>query len=255
MIKQTLKIKNICIGEGIPKICAPIVGRTREDILMQVRTLKEIQPDLVEWRVDWYDDVEKIDAVLLTLKEIADIIGEYPLIFTFRTKQEGGEKQISFEDYSDLILQAAKSGYIDIVDLELFITDNLEELIQELKKESVAVIVSSHDFKKTPSRAELLLRLQKMDTIGADILKIAVMPHNNKDVLTLLEVTNEMKDLHTRKPMITMAMEKVGVISRITGEIFGSDITFGAAGQASAPGQITVNHLRKMLKDIHEVIN
>lgn len=254
-MKQTIKIKDICIGEGIPKICAPIIGKTRKDIILQAKILKEIQPDLVEWRADWYEDVADISTVLYILKDISEIIGNFPLLFTFRTKQEGGEKEINFKDYSKLVQAAAMSGYVDLIDIELFIAENIEVLIKELKEKEVSVIVSSHDFTKTPSKQEMLECLQKMDSVGADILKIAVMPQNKKDVLALLEITDVMKETYTKKPMITMAMDKTGVISRISGEIFGSDITFGAADKASAPGQITVKRLRKILEDIHEITN
>lgn len=252
-MKQTIKIKNICIGEGVPKVCAPIVGRTKEEIFQQAKKLSEVSPDLIEWRVDWFDTFKDYSAVLSVLKELNKIISKIPLLFTFRTKGEGGEMEIAFEDYFQLNIEAAKSRYVDLIDVELFMGDKVELLIQKLQQEAIPVVVSNHDFQKTPTKEEMLSRLQRMDTLGADILKIAVMPKSKKDVLTLLEVTNEMREAYTNKPLITIAMEKSGVISRIAGEIFGSDVTFGAAERASAPGQITVGKLRDILQTIHEI--
>lgn len=251
-MRKIIKIKNIDIGVGLPKICVPIVGKTKEEILSQAFVIRKENPDIVEFRVDWFEELNDTNAVLNVLTELHEILFEYPILFTCRTRKEGGEIEIKNEDYIALNLMAAQSGYIDLVDVELF-TNGIKPLLKELKKENVYIVVSNHDFTKTPKKEEMLERLQKMDQLGADILKIAVMPQNKKDVLTLLEVTNEMKELYTKKPIITMSMEKSGVISRITGEIFGSDVTFASVLKASAPGQIYIGQLKKILNHIHEL--
>ena len=52
------------------------------------------------------------------------------------------------------------------------------------------------------------------------------------------------------EPIITMSMGKLGIVSRICGSVFGNAMTFGAAKQASAPGQIEVTKLNDILKVI-----
>ena len=113
------------------------------------------------------------------------------------------------------------------------------------------MIASNHHFHETPAQETLLEILTKMDQMGADILKIAVMPQSRKDVLTLLSATEEM-DLRTAKPLITMSMGPVGMISRLCGELFGSALTFGTVGKASAPGQIDAKDLASVLQLIHK---
>ena len=54
---NTVKVRNIEIGAGIPKICVPIVGVTREEILAAAENIKSTKADVVEWRVDWYEDI------------------------------------------------------------------------------------------------------------------------------------------------------------------------------------------------------
>lgn len=56
-IMNTVKVRNIEIGAGIPKICVPIVGVTREEILAAAENIKSTKADVVEWRVDWYEDI------------------------------------------------------------------------------------------------------------------------------------------------------------------------------------------------------
>ena len=89
-----------------------------------------------------------------------------------------------------------------------------------------------------------------MEELGADISKIAVMPQSRKDVLTLLSVTEE-RSRHALRPVITMSMSETGLISRLAGEVFGSAVTFGSVTNASAPGQIPVEQLSRVLDILH----
>ena len=116
----------------------------------------------------------------------------------------------------------------------------------------VKVVASNHDFDKTPDKEDIVGRLRKMQDLGADIPKIAVMPQSKLDVLTLLSATEEMNRLYADRPIITMSMAGTGVISRLCGEVFGSALTFGAAGKASAPGQMGVNDLNTVLNLLHK---
>ena len=77
------------------------------------------------------------------------------------------------------------------------------------------------------------------------------MPRTTEDVISLLAATTEMKEKYATKPLITMSMSGKGAISRIAGETFGSDLTFGAAKNASAPGQLDVKELRQLLNILH----
>ena len=89
-----------------------------------------------------------------------------------------------------------------------------------------------------------------MDASGADILKMAVMPKDFEDVAAIMQATNEMTKL-TDRPLISMAMGDTGSMSRISGENFGSCVTFGTVGKASAPGQFPIKELRMMMEALH----
>lgn len=113
------------------------------------------------------------------------------------------------------------------------------------------MVGSNHDFFATPEKDAIVSRLRKMQEMGADIPKIAVMPKSTADVLTLLAATAEMHETYADRPIITMSMSAKGVISRLSCEAFGSAMTFGAVGQVSAPGQIPVEQLRQVLDILH----
>lgn len=250
-----VKIRNVEIGTGIPKICVPIVGTTREEILTAAETIRTTAADVVEWRVDWYEDIFDFVRTEETMKALRETLGDMPILFTFRTSAEGGEKAIEKEAYVELNCNAARTGLVDLVDVEAFTGDDaVKTVIEEAHKHGVKVVASNHDFHKTPSKDEIVSRLCKMQELGADIPKIAVMPQNKKDVLTLLSATEEMADVHADRPIITMSMSGTGVISRLCGEVFGSALTFGAVGKASAPGQMGAEELQTVLSLLHECL-
>ena len=252
---NTVKIRNLEIGTGAPKVIVPIVGKTREEILAKGKELASIPLHVVEWRVDFYEDVFQIPQVLETLKGLRAALGETPILFTFRTLKEGGEKEISMEDYTALNKAVAQSGDADAIDVEIFSGDQVVlENIANIHAAGKVVVGSNHDFHKTPSQADLIYRLRKMQDMGADIPKIAVMPQNQADVLTLLAATEEMYRCYADRPIITMSMSATGVISRLCGEVFGSSMTFGAVGQVSAPGQIPVEQLNAATEIIHNAL-
>ena len=233
----------------------PIVGVTREEILAKGAELAALNLDVVEWRMDFYEEVENTAAVLDTLAALAGVLKEIPILATFRTRKEGGERELPPEDYAALNLAVGRSGYASAVDVEIFSGDTVvESLVSGLHAAGTAVVGSSHDFGGTPNKEELIARLYKAQTLGCDILKAAVMPKTREDVLTLLSATGEMCDKYARQPVVTMSMGALGVVSRLCGEAFGSAMTFGAAGQVSAPGQVQVEELNAVLDILHRAM-
>lgn len=252
---KSVVVRNVAIGEGMPKICVPIVGKTREEILEAAAKIVPIGADVVEWRVDWYEDIFDFEKVEETAKLLREALGEMPILFTFRTSKEGGEKAIETADYVALNQKISATGYVDLVDVEAFTGDDaVRAVIEEAHKNNVKVIASNHDFDKTPAMSDIVYRLRKMQDLGADIPKIAVMPQNKKDVLTLLAATEEMANHYADRPIITMSMAATGVISRLCGEVFGSALTFGAVGKASAPGQMGAEDLKMVLSTLHSAL-
>ena len=203
--------------------------------------------DLIEWRIDFFDQVENAEKLVETAKKLRQVMSEMPLLTTFRTHFEGGVKKLSEEEYFDICRVLIKENATDLLDLELFRkTSKLKEIIAEAHENNIYIIMSNHDFDKTPATSELERRLTLMKIFGADIAKIAVMPNSARDVLNLLLATDNMK-YKLNCPLITMAMGDLGKVTRISGEVFGSCLTFGTVGDASAPGQIESTNLKGIL--------
>ncbi len=248
---HTVTIKNITLGAGKPGICLPVVGKTIEEIRLQTENIIKNPVDIVEWRADWFENTADASAADEAIRTIHSIIGNIPLLYTIRTAKEGGELSLPFVQYAALVENAAGNPLVDAVDVEILSSSqaDITALITGLKKHA-AVIASSHDFEKTPDKEKIVERLQYMEFCGADICKIAVMPQNTEDVLTLLGATDRAHKI-LNCPVITMSMGKYGLISRLCGEVFGSALTFGCAGRASAPGQIDAAELNTVLDILH----
>lgn len=250
---NTLKIRDLTIGEGRPKILTSIVSKNKEGILEDAKYFNTLPIDVVEWRCDFFDDVFDNEAVLEVLKSLRETLINKPILLTFRTKDEGGEKAIDNDAYKTLNIEACKSGLVDLIDVEIYKDEQMaKDIIKEAHDLNVKVVASNHDFNKTPSKDEIVSRLRHMQDLDADIPKIAVMPTCKKDVLTLLNATEEMYTNYADRPLITMSMGGMGVISRVAGEAFGSSMTFGAAKKASAPGQMGDSDLETVLDLLHK---
>lgn len=250
---NTVQVKNVTIGEGLPKIIVPIVGQTKDEIIAAAKSFANVELDIVEWRVDWFEGVFDFDQVKDVAQALRDVLQDTPILFTIRTAKEGGEKAIEPEAYVELNQNIAKTGLVDLVDVEAFTGDDyVAQIIEVAHQNNVKVVASNHDFDKTPDQADIVSRLRKMQEQGADIPKIAVMPNNKKDVLTLLAATEEMATNYADRPIITMSMAGTGLISRLCGEVFGSAATFGAVGKVSAPGQMNAEDLNTILTLIHK---
>lgn len=239
-------VRNVHIGTGKPKVCLPIVGKNDEDIFSQAKSFQGKSFDVVELRIDFYNDIFNKDTLLNMLKKLRKLIDQ-PILLTYRSLKEGGQIQLSDEQYKELIETVCSSHYIDLVDIELMSGNVLVyQLVEIAHQHDIKVVMSNHDFHKTPTDEEMIDRLDKMELLNADICKIAVMPTSQDDVIRLLNVTHIMSKRLSR-PLITMSMGALGVISRICGESFGSALTFACNELASAPGQINVDDMNFIL--------
>ena len=249
---QTVQIKNVTLGEGAPKIIVSLMAKDIAAVKSEALAYRSADFDILEWRGDHFAAIADTAAALEALRELRAVFPDKPILFTFRSKKEGGEEELAPEAYIALNIAMAESGLVDAIDLELFTGDALvSQAIARAHAKGVKVIMSNHDFHKTPAKEEIVKRLTKMQELGADVPKIALMPESKTDVLTVLAATLEVSEKIAGRPIITMSMSKTGVISRLAGEVFGSAATFGAVQKASAPGQISVTDLRTVLSIIH----
>lgn len=233
------------------KTIVPITAKTREQALEQAKVIAaNPDADLAEFRIDLLDFANDTKQVITLGQELRQILATKPIIATIRTHNEGGKLTISDADYGKTYQAYLKQPFMDMLDVEMFrdqqVVKNTVKLAHDKK---VLIVMSNHDFQKTPSEDEIVKRLLKQDELGADILKIAVMPQSKQDVFTLMNATLKVSQ-QSKKPLLTMSMGKLGTISRIATANMGGSFSFGMIGEASAPGQIDVTQLKQFLKTV-----
>ncbi|SDB08590.1 type I 3-dehydroquinate dehydratase [Eubacterium oxidoreducens] len=251
-MQTEITIKNITIGNGRPVICLPVVSHTKKEIINEIKQYVKLGAQMIEWRVDYFDEVLSDRAVCEVLEAIKKDVIKTIMLFTFRSYKQGGSMNLDEEKIMHLNEIAAGSDVIDIIDLEYFEATNPKKAISHLQQYGVKVIASHHDFEKTPENQIIQMILRDMKQGGADIVKFAAYPKDEFDVLRLLYQNALLKKEFPHLPIVTMTMGKVGSVSRVCGETFGSCITFGAGKGQSAPGQIGFEQLKTVLEIIHE---
>lgn len=247
---KSLTINQTTFGQGKVKICVPIISKDIYEIEKEVDDLIGLPIDVIEWRIDYFNHYQNYEKVSKILQMIKHALPHQVILVTFRTLNEGGNQSISKQDYFKLYEFIASHHLADLIDVEIFNDLECDRIINMIHHYGVHVIGSYHNFEFTESTTEIIQRLSYMQKLNCDLLKVAMMPNCTKDVLNVLEATYKAND-QLDCPIITMSMGKMGLISRISGQSFGSCMTFASAKQASAPGQINVQAMNTVLNIIH----
>ncbi len=194
---------------------------------------KKLGADLLELRIDLLDVEAR--KILPELKRLG-----LPLIITNRMKQEGGAWKGSEAQRIQKLLSLLP--FADAVDIELC-AEKRDDVIEKVKSLEKTVIISTHDFQRTPGYDVMMGIINESFEAGADIAKLAVMPHSFEDTLRLLEVT-----LHSKGAVCTIALGDIGMHSRVIAPLYGSVMTYGYVDTPTAPGQFRVDELKGILK-------
>lgn len=246
--RKPVKVGEVVIGGERPLICVPVVAEDEKSLIEQAHKNAAVNPDLIEWRADFYRGIRDARLLRNALSILKEIAGKIPVIFTLRAKAEGGAQEIPLEERLTLIMEAVASNVPDIIDIELSSgAEAVKEVVNKAGEKGMATILSYHNFESTPSADAIYEKMNMAQKLGGSIAKVAVMPQEPGDVLRLFEAS-----LRARReldiPLIALAMGKLGVISRVGGFLFGSDVTFAVGGLASAPGQIPIDKLRRAME-------
>jgi 3-dehydroquinate dehydratase-1 len=241
---KVIDVRGRKLGGETPLICTPLVGRTRERVLAEAASVVAKKPDVIEWRVDFFDGIGDMAAVLDTARALRAAAGDTPIIFTRRSIKEGGEPiAIGDEDVVRLYDAVGASGLVDFLDFEMSNdAGQVQRVLESARRHGIRVILSYHNFGYTPGLDFLVQRFLEAERLGGDVAKVAVMPRDRADVLTLFAATSQ-AEAKARIPLISMSMGPLGSVTRMIGGVFGSALSFAVGEGSSAPGQIPIADL------------
>ncbi len=250
LCKKPITIRGKELGGKEIFICVPMISHTKEEIKVDAKVLASLAPDIIEWCCDYYQPIENVGEIQETLREISSIIGDIPLLVRLRHVDEGGFQFIPQDLRLKIIEAILETSSIDIMDVEISNDPDFIQKVRDLTTQhKTHLMLSYHNFKETPSEEFLVDKICEANRLGADIPKIAVMPHNYGDVLKVLNSTYRARKTLIETPLVTVSMGDMGQVSRAYGGLFGSDLTFAVGKESSAVGQISLAQLRALLEN------
>lgn len=243
--KRPVRVGTRMLGGPSVLTCVPLVARDRDTLFDHAIRVGAMRPDAIEWRADYYEDLDPADVPGL-VRDLA-AASACPLLVTNRLHSEGGHAAQDEARRVAVLEAAARSGAPAMVDVEMMTEAGAAgRVIDAARGAGVAVVRSWHDVAGTPSQQAVLGCLRAMQESLADVAKVATTAVGPEDALLLMSAGLEARRMFLEIPCILMVMGPLGVVSRFGG-YFGSDLTFAVGVEASAPGQIDLVLAKRVL--------
>jgi 3-dehydroquinate dehydratase I len=219
----------------LSKICVSIAASDLEQLKIQIKQAFNFGADYVEIRFDFLNLSDLEEAL-----SIANAVNK-KAVYTLRSPEQGGQfKGNTFERIT--WLEKLSSSKPMLLDVELYTIKCNNNLADYLKENNTSVLISWHDFEKTPSNAQLTNLLYEMRKYSQNV-KVVTTAQKTEDSLGLLELYENTLGVN----LIAFAMGEAGVLSRLLCVIIGNaPFTYASLEKAIAPGQLTIKQMRKL---------
>ena len=249
MEKKSVRVGGCTLGEGMAKICVPVMGDTARAMAAHAARAREAGADLIELRIDSLSAEPSSEEAVAACHAVR--AAGLPVLFTMRTARDGGPGTAALPAYEALLAAVIEAGCCDAVDIELSVGEAAFARLAALAHaHGVPVVGSSHEFGELgdPVRAHDWLTAQH--ALGADVCKAAVMARSRSEAFAgAWQMARAGEEIAA--PVIAIVMGPYGLFTRAACENVGSCLTFAAAGAASAPGQMDAGTLRGVLEALH----
>ena len=222
------------------KLVVSVMPKSLEEA-QGIDAMRYIDADIIEWRADFLSK----EAILQVAPAIFEKFAGRELLFTLRTRAEGGEIDLDSVEYVQIIKDVAQLYQPEYIDFEYFSHKDVFEEMLDFPN----LVLSYHNFQETPEN--MMEILSELTSLTPKVVKVSVMAHTEQDVLDLMNFTRGFKTLNPEQEYVTISMGKVGKVSRITSDVTGSSWSFASLDEASAPGQISLSSMKK----IREILN
>lgn len=216
------------------KTCTSIAEKSPTK-LKQTLKIALKKSDYVEMRLDFLKP-ENIPQVLESLKHTLD-----RAVCTLRPKNEGGKFEGNERERKSILKLIAEYNPF-LLDVEFNTIKKDKNLFEYLRKSKTPLLISEHDFKKTPTLSELLKKIKQMSKFSKNI-KIVTTAKNTDDSTRVLQLYSKKGKIN----LIAFAMGDAGRISRILSLYLGSPYTYVSLGRPVAPGQFSVDEVKRII--------
>ena len=216
------------------KTCVSIAESSPNKIKIKLKTALK-KSDYVEVRLDFLKKEQIPKALEIIKKDLNKIV------CTLRPKTEGGRFEGNEKERISIIkLISEYNPYL--LDIEYNTLKKNKELVKYLKSTKTKLLVSWHDFKKTPKKTELQNKIKQMSKFSRNV-KIVSTAKSTDDSTRMLELYSK----KGKNNLISFAMGDAGKISRILCLYLGSPYTYVSLGKAVAPGQFSIDEVNDII--------
>ena len=216
------------------KTCISVAESSPNKIKIKLKAALK-KSDYTEIRLDFLK-MEQVPSALEIIKKDLNRI-----VCTLRPKTEGGKFSGTEKERIAIIKLIAEYNPF-LLDIEYNTLKKNKELVKYLKTTKTKLLVSWHDFKKTPKDAELKNQINQMSKFSSNV-KIVSTAKSTEDATRMLELYSK----KGKNNLISFAMGDAGRISRILCLYLGSPYTYVSLGKAVAPGQFSVDEVNKII--------
>lgn len=223
---------------SLPRICVALGARSVSELNHLAERESRDGGAFLEFRLDYLPHPTDGLAVLQKLKQQNP---EIAILATCRLNQHDGGFKGSIDQQFSILQQAAKTGATGI-DIEVESAECANEAVQELRK-TAPVLISFHDFAKTPALAPVLRRLQRIPADAYKIATTALKPADNHRLFDFIRQSSSV-------PLIALAMSDVGSATRILSPALGCLFTYASPchAEGTAPGQVSARLMRSLYR-------
>lgn len=218
------------------KFIVPVMPRSFEEA-SQLDLAAYERADAIEWRAD----LLPIEAVLEVAPVIFETFAGHEVIFTLRSRAQGGECDLSSRDYVDLIKQVQALYQPDYIDFEYY---THREVFDELL-DFPNLILTHYDREKVPDN--IMEIYSTLTALSPRVVKIALTPRNEQEVLDMMNFNRGFKSLNPEQSYMSIALGILGQVTRLFGDLFGSQWTVASVGQPTSPGQLSLADTQQIL--------
>lgn len=256
--KVKYDIKGKIVGGDKYLTCIPIKEGSKASILEAAKKVMAYHPDIVEWRVDYFNPMMDSDysgkMLIDTLKELSAFIGNIPLLLCFRIKEEGGYRAYPRALRLRMIEACVKTGLIDFVDIEIGSDEDYIKAVKEVcHQNDTKLILSFHNWKTVPEDNVMMSKLVEARDKGADIPKLYLTANTYDDALRVARAAKKAKEENiVDEPFCFCAMGDTGLLTRIIGGECGSDFGYFSTNGAKGGDEEDMEYFQQLC-DVFDV--